>query len=514
MRLLLAIACIASAAAKSCADFHNDCAGCLAHKWLMSKKKCAFCARVDVVRRGDSGVGVSHGGLCTSKPEEKCAYKDGWSVVKYAGKTKGHRDTESGTRAKCAAFKAELTDQARAIDVMNTEAKDARLMAKGGTRKGLHYGKSPKFGTSKYGTEKAGTVITLDSGVSQRLHLSLTTRKYWIGAQRGIYQFYEHLVKDLPIHKRLSRAAFLGRVFGACRATTGSVVDVGDLGEIRASVRDHTRRWEEVRAALNAAVGVAAVQSLTPTFARHCLNLGAGGVKYLRSARDREPYEYVLVGGRLVKKSHPDQLLSTCGMRTHERKGGWAIFVVAPSGAIFTNSHTVGRFHHSSFLAGGPIKAAGEWLVKDGKILAISDKTGHYKNGAAHLAAFLAQLHAGGADGVPAEGLLDAPAAHFIPLPDDFEVAPEQRQDYCALPVRCVLRLRESLAGVSYTTLSDRWDAAIKSEATPLNGARKRVQDQLSKLKDLPCNRGGPSDTSALRRTAGHPLMPLPDTYT
>ena len=114
MRFLLAIACVASAAAQSCADFHNNCAGCLAHKWLMSKKKCAFCARVDVVRRGDLGVGVSHGGLCTSKPEEKCAFEDGWSVVKYAGRTRGHRDTESGTRAKCAAFKAQLTDQAHA----------------------------------------------------------------------------------------------------------------------------------------------------------------------------------------------------------------------------------------------------------------------------------------------------------------------------------------------------------------------------------------------------------------
>ncbi len=41
--------------------------------------------------------------------------------------------------------------------------------------------------------------------------------------------------------------------------------------------------------------------------------------------------------------------------------------------------YTRRRFHHSSFLAGAPVKAAGEWLVVDGQVMAITDKTGHYK---------------------------------------------------------------------------------------------------------------------------------------
>jgi hypothetical protein len=61
---------------------------------------------------------------------------------------------------------------------------------------------------------------------------------------------------------------------------------------------------------------------------------------------------------------------------------GWAVFVVDPSGKLYSRSHEVGYFHHSTFLAGRPVAAAGEILSDDtGKIRFITAKTGHYKAG-------------------------------------------------------------------------------------------------------------------------------------
>jgi hypothetical protein len=58
---------------------------------------------------------------------------------------------------------------------------------------------------------------------------------------------------------------------------------------------------------------------------------------------------------------------------------GWAIFVMSPNRTVYSASHNVGQFHHSSFLAGGPVLAAGEWAVNNGKVVAITAKSGHYK---------------------------------------------------------------------------------------------------------------------------------------
>jgi hypothetical protein len=56
-----------------------------------------------------------------------------------------------------------------------------------------------------------------------------------------------------------------------------------------------------------------------------------------------------------------------------------AIFVMGLDGKIYIGSHELGIFHHSSFLAGGPVAAAGEIVIKDGVILLITAKSGHYR---------------------------------------------------------------------------------------------------------------------------------------
>ncbi len=57
-----------------------------------------------------------------------------------------------------------------------------------------------------------------------------------------------------------------------------------------------------------------------------------------------------------------------------------AIFVMDEGGNIYASKqHSVGAFHHSSLIAGGPVAAAGEIEVQNGRLVALSDRSGHYR---------------------------------------------------------------------------------------------------------------------------------------
>jgi hypothetical protein len=96
---------------------------------------------------------------------------------------------------------------------------------------------------------------------------------------------------------------------------------------------------------------------------------------------------YYFSAGLLLKVQNGTPLC-TAGMRTEFSKGGWAVFVcslpmVAPGGRIgqfiFSYTHRAGYDHHSSFLGGAPVMAAGEWIVDNtGKIRVMTAKSGHY----------------------------------------------------------------------------------------------------------------------------------------
>ncbi len=84
-----------------------------------------------------------------------------------------------------------------------------------------------------------------------------------------------------------------------------------------------------------------------------------------------------------------DGVFSTQTRRTEFAGAGWAIWVCSgkipsPNGRfesfIFSNTHIAGDFHHSTFLGGAPVMAAGEWIVDAaGKVCVITAKSGHYK---------------------------------------------------------------------------------------------------------------------------------------
>jgi hypothetical protein len=110
----------------------------------------------------------------------------------------------------------------------------------------------------------------------------------------------------------------------------------------------------------------------------------------------RWKYQVYLVGDNLRYRGERDAveggpmpplppLLDTSAMTTAHSGDGFGIWVCSPNGAFYTYSHNVCVFHHSSFLGGGRVIGAGEWVVRGGKLLLITHKTGHYRAGPEHL---------------------------------------------------------------------------------------------------------------------------------
>jgi len=72
-----------------------------------------------------------------------------------------------------------------------------------------------------------------------------------------------------------------------------------------------------------------------------------------------------------------DTSLSRAAFGGRQRK---AIWVQGPSGRFYSSLESqAGVFHHSSFLAGHDVKAAGDWEVEHGQLRTISAMSGHYR---------------------------------------------------------------------------------------------------------------------------------------
>ena len=119
-----------------------------------------------------------------------------------------------------------------------------------------------------------------------------------------------------------------------------------------------------------------------------------GQVKYL-SEVERAEYELFVKDGNLITSN--GQLFDS--FNTMGTGNGKAIYVMDPQGRIYaSNSPMVGEFHHSSFLSGGKVSAAGEIEVINGKIVGINNTSGHYKPEAKYIDQFTSELSDRGAD--------------------------------------------------------------------------------------------------------------------
>jgi hypothetical protein len=76
-----------------------------------------------------------------------------------------------------------------------------------------------------------------------------------------------------------------------------------------------------------------------------------------------------------------------------------ALFVMDATGDIYAArvDKNSSKFHHSSFLAGAPVAAAGELHVKDGEVLGVTNRTGHYLTNKEQIDGFVDELYGRGA---------------------------------------------------------------------------------------------------------------------
>lgn len=106
------------------------------------------------------------------------------------------------------------------------------------------------------------------------------------------------------------------------------------------------------------------------------------GVKYL-TEKEREVYEVFVQHDKIVDVN--GNLMDTNGSVSiiegeNPFTSNKAIFVISEKGNIYiSKTYELGKFHHSSFLAGKPVAVAGEIFIEKGIIKEITDGSGHYQ---------------------------------------------------------------------------------------------------------------------------------------
>ncbi|XP_011018903.1 PREDICTED: uncharacterized protein LOC105121799 [Populus euphratica] len=110
-------------------------------------------------------------------------------------------------------------------------------------------------------------------------------------------------------------------------------------------------------------------------------------IKYL-GPQEREHYEYIISEGKIIHKQTGDLLDTTQGAK-------W-IFVMSASKRLYAGEKRKGKFHHSSFLAGGATVAAGRLMAEHGILKSISPYSGHYRPSEDSFKSFLSFLNDNG----------------------------------------------------------------------------------------------------------------------
>ena len=77
--------------------------------------------------------------------------------------------------------------------------------------------------------------------------------------------------------------------------------------------------------------------------------------------------------------------LNTSEMSTVFSGKGFGIWVMSEKGKLYVGNHVKGLLHHSSFLAGANVMCGGEMWARNGKIVFLTAKSGHYNPGIEHL---------------------------------------------------------------------------------------------------------------------------------
>lgn len=103
-------------------------------------------------------------------------------------------------------------------------------------------------------------------------------------------------------------------------------------------------------------------------------------VRYLTTAEQRAPYKLSVRNGLIVDaRGRPFDTRVPVKIRGEENE---AIFVMSSKGEIFASTEQeAGKFHHSSLAGGERVAAAGTMRVEQGRLVSISNLSGHYRPG-------------------------------------------------------------------------------------------------------------------------------------
>jgi|GEM_PF-3929378 hypothetical protein len=95
----------------------------------------------------------------------------------------------------------------------------------------------------------------------------------------------------------------------------------------------------------------------------------------------REESRVIVNDGQLIRLQETSEGLEKVPADTSHHhshgKDGWATFIINAKGEIFIHDHTE-SFMHSSFMADAPVLFAGEIKIANGKVVGISNYSGHY----------------------------------------------------------------------------------------------------------------------------------------
>jgi hypothetical protein len=134
------------------------------------------------------------------------------------------------------------------------------------------------------------------------------------------------------------------------------------------------------------------------------------GVKYC-TKEERAAYKLEITAG--VVEDVDGDPYDTAGRETHFSGFGWAIFVLGFDNILYSNTHLVNLFHHSSFFAGEPVQCGGEICCIAGKVRYLTPKTGHYRSGKQNFYRMLSFLSYHGVD---LNNVLACPEPHVSPM--------------------------------------------------------------------------------------------------
>jgi len=95
--------------------------------------------------------------------------------------------------------------------------------------------------------------------------------------------------------------------------------------------------------------------------------------KVLQNDREREPFHITFKEGKAYLDG---KLLDSSESVSDHASVPAFIYVLGMDGEFYGHSH--GNFSHASFFAASPVLGAGEIVAKEGKILSINNKSGHY----------------------------------------------------------------------------------------------------------------------------------------